>query len=73
MVGYSFATRLYLHKSSDGSRKLLSEGTTVRVVLAKAMEFYDGASNGNRNRGGMKKANDTYGSPHNGNFLAQPY
>ena len=29
-------------------------------MLTKAMESYDGASNGNRTRGGVKKANDMY-------------
>jgi hypothetical protein len=28
------------------------------VVLASAMRHYDNASNGNRTRGGMKKASD---------------
>ena len=31
-----------------------------RIVLATAMEAYDGATNGNKTRGGMKKANDMY-------------
>jgi len=55
-VGYSMATKLYL--SDQLSTKHLPEGDVERVVLAKAMEAYDGASNGNRTRGGMKKAND---------------
>ncbi|TKA78209.1 hypothetical protein B0A55_03764, partial [Friedmanniomyces simplex] len=38
--------------------KQLPEESVERVVLAKAMEAYDGASNGNKTRGGLKKAND---------------
>ncbi len=50
------AIKLYL--SDQLATKHLPEGDVQRVVLAKAMEAYDGASNGNRTRGGMKKAND---------------
>ncbi|KAK1812419.1 hypothetical protein LTR12_013214 [Friedmanniomyces endolithicus] len=50
------ATKLYL--SDQLPTKHPQEGDVQRVVLAKAMEAYDGASNGNRTRGGMKKAND---------------
>jgi len=38
----------------------MSMETLEHVVLAKAMEAYDGASNGNRTRGGMKKASDMW-------------
>ncbi|KAK5707962.1 hypothetical protein LTR97_000501 [Elasticomyces elasticus] len=53
---YGMATKLYLDDQS--SFKLLPIEHIERVVLAKAMEAYDGASNGNKSRGGMKKAND---------------
>lgn len=48
------AIKLYLSDSTE----LLPKASIERVILAKAMEAYDGASNGNRTRGGMKKAND---------------
>ncbi|KAF2486624.1 Sec39 domain-containing protein [Neohortaea acidophila] len=51
---YVLAADLYL-KSSDG---ILSHADVEQIVLAKTMEAYDGATNGNRTRGGMKKAND---------------
>lgn len=50
------ANKLYL----QSSRPTLRADKAEDVVLAKAMEAYDGASNGNRTRGGMKKANDMY-------------
>lgn len=55
-TGYGMATKLYL--PDQHAAKLLPPECIERVVLAKAMQAYDGASNGNRNRGGMKKAND---------------
>jgi len=51
------ALRLYLKDECSSNR--LPKETVEQIVLAKAMEAYDGASNGNRTRGGMKKASDT--------------
>lgn len=56
ITGYDLAVKIYLSSSS----KLLAKDTVEEIVLAKAMEAYDGASNGNKTRGGMKKANDMY-------------
>lgn len=33
------------------------------IIIGQVMEAYDSASNGNRTRGGMKKANDMYACP----------
>lgn len=55
------ANKLYLQSSRPTLRAdKLRADKAEDVVLAKAMEAYDGASNGNRTRGGMKKANDMY-------------
>ena len=51
------ALRLYLQ--DERSEHRLPKEIVERVVLAKAMEAYDGASNGNRTRGSMRKASDT--------------
>lgn len=53
------AMRLYLPEGSNGPTSRLRRENIERVVLGKAMEMYDGASNGNKNRGGMKRASDT--------------
>jgi hypothetical protein len=45
--------QLYLE---DGTA--LSSEQTETILLGKALEAYDSASNGNKTRGGMKKAND---------------
>jgi hypothetical protein len=37
---------------------VLSSEQTETILLGKALEAYDSASNGNKTRGGMKKAND---------------
>ncbi|RMY91109.1 hypothetical protein D0861_03263 [Hortaea werneckii] len=42
----------------------------AQVVLAKAMESYDAASNGNRMRGGMKKASDIKDAERRVTFMA---
>ena len=56
IAGYDLAVRLYL----KSSRQLLPLEGVEEIVMAKAMEAYDGASNGNRTRGGMKKSRDMY-------------
>ena len=48
------AINLYLKTSTE----FLPRGRVEQIVLMKAMEAYDSASNGNRTRGGIKKAND---------------
>ncbi|GAB7358020.1 hypothetical protein MBLNU230_g0185t1 [Neophaeotheca triangularis] len=54
---YNLAINLNLNVENEDPRRLPAE-RVKEVTLAKAMEAYDGASNGNRTRGGMKKAND---------------
>ncbi|KAK3117366.1 hypothetical protein LTR53_001356 [Teratosphaeriaceae sp. CCFEE 6253] len=53
---YGAAVKLYL--PDRNTSRLLPRADVERVVLVKAMEAYDGASNGNKTRGGMRKAND---------------
>lgn len=53
MLDFDVAISLYLKEGGHLPRE-----DVERVVLAKAMEAYDGASNGNKTRGGIKKAND---------------
>lgn len=55
-TGYEMAARLYLKQSVA----FLPPSTIEDIVLAKAMDAYDGASNGNKTRGGVKKANDMH-------------
>ncbi|KAH9828854.1 secretory pathway protein Sec39, partial [Teratosphaeria destructans] len=54
--GYGLPIRLYL-KGDEGDRRL-KHVKVEEVVLGKAMEAYDGASNANRTRGGVRKAAD---------------
>ena len=53
-IGYQLVVDLYINSSQD----YLPRDRIGEIVLQVAMEAYDGASNGNRSRGGMKKAND---------------
>ena len=46
--------KLYL----TGPQSLLHPTKVEQLLLSQAWEAYDGASNGNRTRGGVKKAND---------------
>ncbi|KAF2850122.1 secretory pathway Sec39 [Plenodomus tracheiphilus IPT5] len=61
---YSLAIQIYV-QPSFGEQPLLSSDVE-QVVLASAMHHYDNASNGNRTRGGMKRAADIVAafSPH---------
>ncbi|EME50226.1 hypothetical protein DOTSEDRAFT_68936 [Dothistroma septosporum NZE10] len=52
---YHLAVKLQF---DDDTKSLLPPARFERVVIDKAMESYDSASNGNINRGGVKKAND---------------
>ncbi|KAK4507567.1 hypothetical protein PRZ48_001302 [Zasmidium cellare] len=50
---FELINSLYISNSAQ-----LSPSRVEQIVLDKAMEAYDSASNGNRTRGGMKRAND---------------
>ncbi|KAK5122323.1 hypothetical protein LTR85_004234 [Meristemomyces frigidus] len=52
------ATRLFITAPPSDSVRRLPLDKVEQVILGKAMEAYDGASNGNRMRGGVKKASD---------------
>lgn len=52
-VGFQLVEQLFL-----GTDSTLPASKTEGILLAKALEAYDGASNGNKTRGGIKKAND---------------
>jgi hypothetical protein len=54
VAAYRLATELYL----KSPQSYLPVKRVEDVVLQEAMAAYDGASNGNRMRGGVKKAND---------------
>ena len=54
---YQLATQLYVN-STFGKQSLVSSSDVEQVVLVSAMHHYDNASNGNRTRGGMKRAAD---------------
>ncbi|KAF2744863.1 secretory pathway Sec39 [Sporormia fimetaria CBS 119925] len=51
---YPLATQLYI----ENARTPLSSAVVEKVILKAAMHHYDNASNGNRTRGGMKRASD---------------
>ncbi|KAF1834741.1 secretory pathway Sec39 [Decorospora gaudefroyi] len=53
---FPLAVQLYI-EPAFGEQPLLSTDVE-QVVLASAMHHYDNASNGNRNRGGLKRASD---------------
>lgn len=61
---YQLAIQTYVHHTSK--QPPLVAADIEKVVLASAMHSYDNASNGNRTRGGMKKASDIIAafSPH---------
>lgn len=56
-AGFEIASSVYI---TNTSQQLLPFSRVEQVILNKAMEAYDGASNGNRTRGGVKRANDMY-------------
>lgn len=62
MTVYDLAIKLYLPPANDDTDKtkppLLRLEKVEAVILSQAMEAYDGASNGNKHRGGVKKANE---------------
>ena len=72
LAGYALAIKFYVPPSSTtttekADRLLLPRERVERVVLDVAMEVFDGASNGNKTRGGVKRANETYA------FLPTPF
>lgn len=46
--------------TDDSASHAISKQQAEGVIIAKALEAYDGASNGNKTRGGVKKANEMY-------------
>ncbi|KAF2703322.1 secretory pathway Sec39 [Pleomassaria siparia CBS 279.74] len=60
---YSLAIQIYINTSGPAP---LTKSDVQKVVLETAMHDYDNASNGNRTRGGMKKASEIVStfSPH---------
>jgi len=46
-----------IYLNSDAA---LPSARTEEILLSKALEAYDSASNGNKTRGGIKKANEMY-------------
>ncbi len=53
---FSLITRIYVDPSSED--RSLSTDEVEKVILDLAMHYYDNASNGNRTRGGVKKASE---------------
>lgn len=55
-LDYDFAVHIYCTQDEHPIPVALLEKT----ILGVAMSFYDSASNGNRKRGGMRKASELY-------------
>lgn len=55
-TGYSLAVHIYCMQDDRPIPDDVLEETILNVV----MSFYDGASNGNRTRGGVRKASEMY-------------
>jgi hypothetical protein len=53
---YSLIVSLYVQSNTSHHR--LSSADVQEAIISSAMNHYDNASNGNRTRGGMKKASD---------------
>lgn len=53
---YPLAIQLYVRPAAE--QQPLSLSTVERIVLETTMHHYDNASNGNKTRGGMKRASD---------------
>jgi hypothetical protein len=51
--GFQLIEQLYINSDTA-----LPSARTEEILLSKALEAYDSASNGNKTRGGIKKAND---------------
>ena len=55
-TGYDLVMELYIN-TSDAKRPL-TMGEIEKVVVESAMASYDNASNGNKTRGGVKRASE---------------
>ena len=53
---FALATNIYL--TPDAPRQPLTPKNVEAVVIGLALEYYDNASNGNKTRGGIKKASE---------------
>lgn len=53
LVGYDLATETYCNSPMP-----ISENNVEKTVLNVALACYDAASNGNRTRGGVRKASE---------------
>ena len=56
VLGYTVAVHVYCTQDQRPIPEDMVEKTVINVV----MSFYDGASNGNRTRGGIRKASEMY-------------
>lgn len=54
LIDYNLATEIYC-KNPAGP---VPTANLEKTVLSVALAFYDGASNGNRTRGGLRKASE---------------
>lgn len=54
---FSLIVKVYLEKR-QGHESPLPEAEVEKVIVRLLLQYYDNASNGNRTRGGMKKASD---------------
>ncbi len=59
LLDYDLAVHIYCTQDEHP----IPVGLLEKTVLAVAMSFYDSASNGNRKRGGMRKASELYAFP----------
>jgi hypothetical protein len=53
LPGFQLIEQIYLNGDTA-----LPSARAEEILLSKALEAYDSASNGNKTRGGIKKAND---------------
>jgi protein transport protein SEC39 len=58
LAGFHLVEHTFVRKQE---RHPLSEAEIEECVMEVFFHYYDNASNGNRTRGGMKKASDLYG------------
>jgi hypothetical protein len=56
-LGYSDVLSIYLNGDSSHH---LTKKDIEQVIVSTALQQYDNASNGNKNRGQMKKASEMY-------------
>ncbi|KAF1985283.1 secretory pathway Sec39 [Aulographum hederae CBS 113979] len=70
---FDLVKQIYVPETNDTLKHRLSPEEIEHIILIAAMQSYDNASNGNRTRGGMKKASDIVATfaplfPHSGAF-----